>query len=92
MPHQTLAVQGLQIEVPASYHWLIVHVQYSCGHKPQKKSGGSKGAIPATVHLRGDDSPHAGPCLPFLKGLRGCYVTEMVHQLAGQCPVCERDQ
>ncbi|KAK8041706.1 hypothetical protein PG993_006229 [Apiospora rasikravindrae] len=82
MPSQTITVQGLELEVPASYHRLVVHVEHRCGHKPQ-------GTLPATVKLRGDDAPHHGPCLPLVGVLRGCYVVETVHQLPTQCPACE---
>ncbi|KAK8139457.1 hypothetical protein PG984_002837 [Apiospora sp. TS-2023a] len=89
-----VTAHGMEIEVPRTYHSLVVHVKYSCGHKPQdKRPDGSKvkgaSTIPAIIKLRGDDGAHAGPCLPFVKCLRGCYVTEMDHQLSQQCPVCE---
>ncbi|KAK7949485.1 hypothetical protein PG988_016124 [Apiospora saccharicola] len=92
-PRKTVVTaHGMEIEVPRTYHSLVVHVKYSCGHKPQeKRPDGSKSnnSIPATIKLRGDDGAHAGPCLPLVKCLRGCYVTEMDHVLPGQCPVCE---
>ncbi|KAK7952763.1 uncharacterized protein PG986_008491 [Apiospora aurea] len=82
MPRHTITVHGLDIEVPASYHRLVVHVEHRCGHAPQ-------GSLPATVKLRGEEAPHAGPCVPFVGCLRGCYAVETVHRLATQCPVCE---
>ncbi|KAK8026369.1 hypothetical protein PG991_003425 [Apiospora marii] len=57
---KTVTAEGLEIEVPRTYHSLVVHVKYRCGHQPP----GGKGGIPATIKLRGDDDPHAGPCLP----------------------------
>ncbi|KAK7908839.1 hypothetical protein PG985_016142 [Apiospora marii] len=83
---KTVTAEGLEIEVPRTYHSLVVHVKYRCGHQPQNQN---KGGIPATIKLRGDDDPHAGPCLPFVRCLRGCYVTEMDHELGRQCPGCE---
>ncbi|KAK8872522.1 hypothetical protein PGQ11_003036 [Apiospora arundinis] len=80
-------VQGICLEVPDSFHCLVVHVEYECGHKPQGKG---KDAIPATIKLKGDVNPHAGPCgLPILGSLQGCEVEEMKHQIPTECPPCE---
>lgn len=85
-----VTAEGLEIEVPRTYHRLVVHLKYRCGHPvPDRRPDGSRGTLPATLRLRGDDEPHAGPCLPFVRCLRGCYVTEMDHALGRQCPACE---
>ncbi|KAK7987342.1 glycosyltransferase family 31 [Apiospora arundinis] len=47
-------VQGVCLQVPDSFHCLVVHVEYECGHKPQGKG---KGAIPATIKLKGEVNP-----------------------------------
>lgn len=85
MPQRTL-VQGLCLPLPDAFHSLVVHVQYSRGHKPENPTDSSKKrAIPAaTVKLKGDVRPHAGPCWG-----RGCVVGEMAHRIPALCPVCE---
>jgi len=78
-------VQGVCLQLPTSFHSLVVHVKYRCGHKPQDNGK-------STIRLQGDVNPHTGPCLSGVVGSllrRACVVETMHHEIPTQCPACE---